>query len=149
MEFQEIIREALLNPLPGAPPELQHDHVVVCVDDESSILSALQRLLRKEPYEFLATQNPEQAMNWILERQASLVIADQRMPGITGLDLLEIVKVCSPSTIRVILTGYSDLTGILELKKIDAIQRLLRKPWDGDELRGVVRELLLRKEKSS
>jgi DNA-binding NtrC family response regulator len=126
---------------------LKNDHVVVCVDDESSILSSLQRLLRKEPYEFLTTQKPDQAMNWIMEKQASLVIADQRMPGITGLDLLEIVKICSPSTIRVILTGYSDLTGILKLKKIDAIQRLLRKPWDGDELRGVVRELLLRKER--
>jgi DNA-binding NtrC family response regulator len=132
--------------LDGAPPEIKKDHVVVCVDDESSILSSLQRLLRKEPYEFLATQKPDQAMNWIMQKQASLVIADQRMPGITGLDLLEIVKICSPSTIRVILTGYSDLTGILKLKKIDAIQRLLRKPWDGDELRGVLRELLLRKE---
>jgi DNA-binding NtrC family response regulator len=127
--------------------ELPEKPVVVCVDDEDGILASLQRMLRNEPYEFLTTQNPGAAMDWILQKKASLVIADQRMPSISGLDLLEMVKVCSPRTIRVMLTGQSDLTGIMKLNKIDAIEHVLRKPWDGEEFKGVIRNLLSRREK--
>jgi response regulator RpfG family c-di-GMP phosphodiesterase len=122
---------------------LDRDRVVVCVDDEPAILSSLRRLLRNEPYLFLTTQNPDEAMNWILQKHVSIVIADQRMPGMTGLEFLDLVKICSPSTFRVMLTGQSDLTGILKLEKIDSIQKMLRKPWDGDEFKRIVRELLL------
>jgi adenylate cyclase len=121
--------------------------VVVCVDDEAAILASLQRMLRNEPYEFLTTQNPGEAMDWILQKQASLVIADQRMPSVSGLELLEIVKVCSPRTIRVMLTGQSDLSSIMKLNKIDAVERLLRKPWDPEEFKRVLRELLSLKER--
>jgi DNA-binding NtrC family response regulator len=133
--------------LPNSLPRLNQDHVVVCVDDDPPILSSLRRLLRNEPYQFLITEAPDEAMNWILQKQASIVIADQRMPLMTGLDLLELVRACSPSTIRVMLTGHSELTEVMKLKKIDAIQKLLRKPWDGDELKYTLRELLLQKER--
>ena len=128
---------------------LKKRHVVVCIDDEPAILSSLQRLLRNEPYEFLTTQNPDEAMNLILDKKASLVIADQRMPVMTGLDLLEMVKLCSPSTVRVMLTGQSDLTEVVKVKKIDAIQRLLRKPWDDEGLKKTLKELLLEQERSA
>jgi DNA-binding NtrC family response regulator len=131
--------ETIANELPERP-------VVVCVDDEAAILASLQRLLRKESYEFLTTQNPGEAMDWILQKKARLVIADQRMPSISGLELLELVKVCSPRTIRVMLTGQSDLTGVMKLNKIDAIEHLIRKPWDVEELKGIIRELLSRRD---
>jgi len=118
--------------------------VVVLVDDEPEILNALRRLLRKEPYEVLATGNPEEAVAWTLLRKASLVMTDQRMPSMSGLDLLEIVRLCSPSTVRVMLSGQTDLTGIMTLARIGAIERLIRKPWDGEELKGLLRELLRR-----
>jgi len=124
-----------MDELPGKP-------VIVCVDDEAAILGSLQRMLRNEPYEFLTTQNPGEAVDWILQRNARLVIADQRMPSITGFELLEIVKACSPRTIRVMLTGHSDLSGILKLKTIDTIERLIRKPWDPQEMKNILRELL-------
>lgn len=123
--------------------------VVVCVDDEPAILSSLRRLVRKEPYEFLTTEDPEEAVNLVLQKKASLVIADQRMPGITGLELLEVVRLCSPATIRVMLTGHSDLTGVLRRSRLEAIERLVRKPWDGEELKHVVRELLRQKSRPS
>jgi len=116
--------------------------VVVVVDDEPEILSALRRLLRREPYEVLATGNPEEAVAWILLRKASLVLADQRMPSISGLELLEIVRLCSPSTVRVMISGHTDLTGVLKRTRIEAIERLVRKPWDGEDLKRVLRELL-------
>jgi len=121
--------------------------VVVCVDDEPAILASLQRLLRKEPYQVFTTGKPDEAMAWILEKKASLVIADQRMPGMSGLDLLELVRACSPSTVRVMLSGQSDLTGILQRKRIEAIEWMLRKPWDGEEVKATLRGLLSRREK--
>lgn len=116
--------------------------VVVCVDDEPQILSSLRRLLRNEPYRFFTTEKPDEALTWILEKQAKVIIADMRMPGISGLDLLEMVKTCSPSTIRVMLTGQSDLTGILKRTRIDSIDRMVRKPWDPDSLKLTLRSLL-------
>lgn len=116
--------------------------VVVCLDDEPQILSALRRLLRNEPYEFLATDRPDLALAWVVERRADLLIADQRMPGISGLEVLETVRLCSPETVRVMLTAQSDLTEVLQIRGIDAIERLVRKPWDGEELKRTLRLLL-------
>lgn len=126
--------------------ELRERHVVVSIDDEPCVLAALRRLLRNEPYEFLTTQAPEEAIRWVLDKHASLFLADQRMPHVTGLELLELVMKCSPSTIRVMLTGQSDLSGVLKVKKIEAIERLVRKPWDAEVFKRTLRELLLRKE---
>jgi DNA-binding NtrC family response regulator len=120
--------------------------VVVLVDDEPEILRSLERLLRKEPYQVLTTERPEEAMTWILEKKARLVIADQRMPGISGLEMLEMVRACSPSTIRVMLSGQSGLSGILERTRIEAIDRMLEKPWDGEALKETIRALLARPE---
>jgi DNA-binding NtrC family response regulator len=124
--------------------DLPDPPVVVCVDDEPAILASLQRLLRNEPYRLMTTENPEEAVTWVLEQRARVVIADQRMPGMSGLQLLERVRSCSPSTVRVMLSGHSDLTHVLHRTKIEAIERLVRKPWDPDELKVTLRELVSR-----
>jgi diguanylate cyclase len=118
--------------------------VVVCVDDEPAILSSLQRLLRNEPYRLMTTGRPDEAVAWVLANQARVVVADQRMPGMSGLELLELVRACSPSTARVMLSGQTDLTGILKRSTLEAIDRLVRKPWDGDELKNTLRTLVTR-----
>ena len=122
--------------------EIADREVVVCVDDEPAILASLRRLLRNEPYEVLTTEKPDEAVTWVLEKKARVLIADQRMPSMSGLQLLEIVQACSPDTARVMLTGQSDLSGVLKVRTIEAIGRLVRKPWDPEELKGLVRELL-------
>jgi DNA-binding NtrC family response regulator len=118
--------------------------VVVCVDDEPAILASLQRLLRNEPYRLMTTGKPEEAVTWVLENRARVVIADQRMPGMSGLELLELVRNCSPSTARVMLSGQTDLSGVLQRTKLEAIDRLVRKPWDGEELKDTLRSLVSR-----
>src|SRR6185295_19180954 len=118
--------------------------VVVCIDDEPAILSSLRRLLRNEPYQVLTTESPEEAMTWVLLKKASLVVADQRMPAMPGLDLLVLVRACSPSTVRVMLSGQTDLTEVLKRSRIEAIQGRVRKPWDCDELKSTLRSLLAR-----
>ena len=116
--------------------------VVVCVDDDASILSALRRTLRNEPYEFLATESPSDALDWVLVRKARVVLADQRMPVVTGLEFLDLVRACSPSTVRIMITGQSDLTGVIKRKKLESIQKLIRKPWDDTQLKELLRRLL-------
>lgn len=118
------------------------ERVVVCIDDEPAILASLRRLLRNEPYRLMTTEKPDEAMAWVLEMKARVVIADQRMPTMSGLQLLEMVQACSPETSRVMLTGQSDLTGILKRTTLEAVEQLVRKPWEPDELKRLVRRLL-------
>src|SRR5262245_32941336 len=124
---------------------MSDEQVVVCVDDEPEILSALRRLFRNEPCVVLTTEKPDEAMAWVLQRNARVVIADQRMPSMSGLQLLEMVQACSPATARVMLTGQSDLTGILKRRSLEAVEHLVRKPWEPEEFKSTIRKLLERK----
>jgi len=116
-------------------------HVVVCVDDEPAILSALRRSLRTEPYEILTTDSPENALHWIRSRDVSLVITDQRMPKMEGTELLEEVSKRSPSTQRIILTAYPhDAMGTPGMRHWT--ECMISKPWDNLMLRKTIRQLL-------
>ena len=118
---------------------------VIIVDDEKEILASFRRLLRNEPYEVRTTTSPRQALEWVDRGEASLVISDQRMPEMLGTQLLEKVGQRSPETARVLLTGYPDSTLLLR----DAPSRplLMYKPWDDDELRETIRQILSKTEK--
>ena len=116
-------------------------HVVVCVDDEPAILSALKRSLRTEPYEILTTDSPEHALRWVGTRDISLVITDQRMPLMEGTELLEEVSKQSPSTARIILTAYpGDTMGERGMRQ--RTECMISKPWDNLMLRKTIRQLL-------
>jgi response regulator RpfG family c-di-GMP phosphodiesterase len=116
-------------------------HVVVCVDDEPAILSALRRSLRSENYEILTTESPEHALRWVGTRDVSLVITDQRMPLMAGTELLEEVSRQSPSTARIILTAFpGDAMGERSVRR--RTECMISKPWDNRMLRKMIRELL-------
>ena len=116
-------------------------HVVVCVDDEPAILSALKRSLRTEPYELLTTESPERALRWVNSRDISLVITDQKMPQMEGTELLEEISRRSPSTARIILTAYPGSTiGTPGLRHWT--ECMISKPWDTVMLRKTIRQLL-------
>ena len=116
-------------------------HVVLCVDDEPAILSALKRSLRAEPYELLTTESPQNALKWVGTRDVSLIITDQRMPGMEGTELLEEISKCSPSTARIILTAYpGDTLGRPRVRHWT--ECMISKPWDNGMLRKTIRQLL-------
>ena len=122
-------------------PSEPADHLVVCVDDELPILKSLERLLREEPYRLLTTQDPHQALDWVAEGGVSLVIADYRMPEMTGADLLETVWTDSPRTRRILFTGYPGETMILRgLGK--GVYSLVGKPWSDEKLKETIRTAL-------
>jgi CheY-like chemotaxis protein len=121
-------------------------HLVVCVDDEPPILSAVRRVLRHEPYELVTTTSAQEALDLLDRREVSVVIADQRMPDMTGVRLLEAVRKKSPRTACVILTGYAEAGDITAAMNAGTVQRLVKKPWEDAALRRVVSELLRERE---
>lgn len=115
--------------------------IVVCVDDEPQILSALTRLLREEPIELWTTADPEEALDWVRTEDVALLIADYRMPRMSGTTLLQIAKASSPRTRRMMLTGYPGESMVIAAGST-GLMDLVGKPWDDDSLKSIVREKL-------
>ena len=120
-------------------------HVVVVVDDEPNVLSAIKRSLKTEPYQVLATEKPAQALQWVESRDVSAVIADQRMPDMSGTELLDRIRDRHPATARIILTGYPGPTARTpDLPR--SVDTIIGKPWDDRMLRRAIREFLSERE---
>lgn len=119
------------------------DPVILCVDDERELLSALRRCFRKESYDVITAGSVEEALGWLAEVPAiDLVLSDERMPGSTGTDLLREMRTRSPLTTRVLLTGFPSETLIRDGLEA-GVEIFLSKPWDDRELRDTVRRILM------
>lgn len=115
---------------------------LLLVDDESSILASLRRLLRTEGYTLHSAESGAAGLE-ILEREpVDLVISDMRMPGMSGAQFLEQVRQRWPGTMRLLLTGYADIGATVEAINRGEIYRYLNKPWDDQELKVVIRDAL-------
>ncbi len=117
-------------------------HTILCVDDETSLLNSLQRLLRREPYKLLLAKSAAEGLRQLAAEPIHLVISDQRMPGTTGIQFLQQVKDLYPDTVRVILSGYADVGTIVEAINKGEVFRFLAKPWDNEHLRLAIRQCL-------
>jgi len=115
---------------------------VLLVDDEPDITRALQRELRSEPYQVTAFNDSQQALGAASAQEFALVISDNLMPGMTGIELLGNLKVARPDTRRVLLTGHTDLNRAIQAFNDGDIHRYIGKPWDTEELRLVIRQEL-------
>jgi response regulator RpfG family c-di-GMP phosphodiesterase len=115
---------------------------VLLVDDEESILAALCRLLRREPYEILTARQADEALALLAAQPVQLVIADHRMPGRSGTALLREVQQRWPDTIRIVLSGYSEVKAIIAAINDGAIYKFITKPWNDEELKLHVRRAL-------
>ncbi len=120
--------------------------LLICVDDDPPVLSAIRRLLRHEPFELITTVDPQEALARIGDRRVDLVIADQRMPTMAGTELLRAVRARSPDTIGVILTGHADLSEVATAMNEGAVDRLIRKPWSDTGFRELLHALLAERE---
>ncbi|HPC74091.1 MAG TPA: response regulator [Syntrophales bacterium] len=117
-------------------------HVILLVDDEESIAKALQRLFRREHYDIRAAHGGEEALRVLQDTDTpfSLIVSDQRMPGMSGVEFLERAKILSPLSIRILLTGYSDVNAIVDAVNRGQIHRYMTKPWNDEEMLLVVRQ---------
>ncbi|MCF8184978.1 MAG: EAL domain-containing protein, partial [Polynucleobacter sp.] len=113
---------------------------LLLVDDEEGILSALKRLLRREGYRILTTTDPMEGLEILAKHDVQVIISDQRMPQMSGTEFLNRVKELHPNTIRMVLSGYTDLQSITDAINKGSIWRFLTKPWEDEALRALVRE---------
>lgn len=110
---------------------------LLCVDDEQFILSALQRLFKSQ-YEVHLAGSGQAAIKLLETTPVDVVISDQRMPGMTGVDLFKQIRETAPATMRVLLTGYADLPATIEAVNSGEVFRYVTKPWNNDSLRMTV-----------
>jgi response regulator RpfG family c-di-GMP phosphodiesterase len=118
------------------------ERVVMCVDDEPNILQSLKRLLRRESYELLTVSDPGEALALLKDRQVHTVISDQRMPQMSGTELLHTVRERYPHIVRIILSGYADMESITEAVNRGQIHRFICKPWNDEDLKLTVRQAI-------
>jgi serine/threonine-protein kinase len=112
---------------------------VLFVDDEERIVTALRSIFRVNYHVFTATNGPE-ALEFVRKFQPHVVVSDQRMPVMTGVELLRRVKGIAPNTVRMLLTGYSDLAAIVGSINDGEVFRFISKPWDNQEIQKTMAE---------
>lgn len=106
---------------------------VLFVDDEERILRTLAMQFRRR-YQVLTESDPQRVMALLQQQAVDIVVSDQRMPGMSGSQLLEQVQRQYPNTIRILLTGYSDLDAAVDALNSGGIFRYLTKPWVPEEM---------------
>lgn len=116
---------------PAAAGELPR---VLFVDDEERILSALKLLFRQQ-YEVHVATEGAQALELMAKHHFHVIVSDQRMPTMTGTELLAKARVASPDTVRILLTGYSDLAAIVGSVNEGEVYRFASKPWNTQDIR--------------
>ncbi len=119
---------------------MQKKRTVLFVDDEPNILKAVQRLLRQEEMAVLCASTGEEALEILGQTPAQVVVTDQRMPQMSGVDLLSAVRERHPEIIRMMMTGFTEIKVAVEAINRGEIYRLITKPWNDDELRATLRQ---------
>lgn len=133
-ELGELIRRRFL--LPGAFAATRPERTLLLLDDEENMLRSLVRLFRRDGYHVLTASSVREAFDLLASNPVQVIVSDQRMPDMNGTDFLAKVRDLYPDTVRMVLSGYTDLATITEAINRGAIYRFLSKPWDDNELRG-------------
>jgi EAL domain-containing protein (putative c-di-GMP-specific phosphodiesterase class I)/CheY-like chemotaxis protein len=117
------------------PLRHERQRTLLLVDDEENILSALKRLFRRDGYRVLTASSGMQGLEVLAENPVDVILSDQRMPGMAGVDFLRHAKDLYPNTIRMTLSGYTDLQSIIDAVNEGAVYKFLTKPWEDERLR--------------
>lgn len=119
----------------GAPME------ILFVDDEKNVLHSLRRLFMDEGYEIFVANSGEDALEILkVNPSIGLIVSDQRMPGLTGVDFLEKAKEIVPDALRILLTGYADINAVADAINRGGAYRYVTKPWKDEELLQIIGE---------
>src|SRR5262245_7467213 len=121
----------------GILPQIRSMNLTKCslllVDDEPNILNSLSLLLAKD-FEVIIADSAETAQQFFSGREIDLILADQRLPGMSGVQLLEWVREHSPKTVRLLMTGLARLEDVVEAINCGQISRFIFKPWHAEDL---------------
>jgi len=130
------------------------EQTLLLLDDEENILRALSRVLRRDGYQILTARNAADAFALLAKYDVHVILSDQRMPEMNGTEFLSRVKDLYPATVRIVLSGYTDLKSVTDAINQGAIYKFLTKPWDDKELRTTIaqafqhHDLIMKKDES-
>ncbi|MBP6504692.1 MAG: EAL domain-containing protein [Rhodoferax sp.] len=119
---------------------------LLLVDDEPNVLAALRRLLRTDGYHLLSASSGQQGLDILASQPVDIIVSDQRMPGMTGVQFLRQAKALYPQTIRIVLSGHTELQSVTDAINEGAVYRFLTKPWDDAQLREFIEQAFRHKE---
>jgi signal transduction histidine kinase len=123
--------------MPRMPPQRRHS--ILVVDDEPDVVQSVKDLLRLD-YKVYGATRAADAMRILEEQPIDVVMTDQRMPEMTGVEFLQHVKDPHPDATRLLFTGYADIGAVIEAINQGNVYRYIAKPWDPDELQTIIRE---------
>lgn len=114
-------------------------HSVLIVDDEVNILNSLSRLLRSDDLEVITAESAHEGLEKLKNCGGTdVVISDNRLPDIAGIEFLVKVRLLFPDIIRILITGYPDLDSAIDAINRGQVYRYIAKPWDAKELKAIV-----------
>jgi len=113
---------------------------LLLVDDEINLLSALKRALRGQGYRILTAESAKAAFEVLAQNAVQVILSDSRMPEMNGVEFFERVKDLYPDTIRIMLSGYTELKAVTDAVNRGAVYKFLTKPWEDDPLREEIRD---------
>ncbi len=116
-------------------------HSIMIVDDEPANLRLLERVFRRD-FNVISATSGDEALRLLEGHDVALIITDQRMPGMTGIELLKRTVSLRPHMIRIILTGYTDVSALVDAINCGHVYKYVEKPWNNEELRLTVRRAL-------
>ncbi len=119
----------------GALIEESAEKTILLVDDEANIIRALVRLLRRDGYTILTANSGQEGLDILKKQSVGVIISDQRMPEMSGVEFLSKVKELYPDTMRIVLSGYTDLNSVTDAINHGAIYKFLTKPWEDELIR--------------
>ncbi|MCK5120302.1 MAG: response regulator, partial [Candidatus Latescibacteria bacterium] len=119
----------------------RYRHNILVVDDEPHNLESLRRTFRRE-YNVFAAAGGEEGLSIVQQQKIALIITDQRMPGMTGIELLERAMAVHPRAIRIILTAFTDVDALIGAINAGGVYRYITKPWDPEELKITVKRAI-------
>lgn len=114
-------------------------HTLLVVDDEADVVDSVHDLLRRE-FNVLKAKNADEGIQLMQHNEVHIIMTDQRMPKITGVELLTKIRQRYPHAVRMLFTGYSDLESIVAAINQGHVYGFVKKPWQPEELEAVVRE---------
>jgi response regulator RpfG family c-di-GMP phosphodiesterase len=114
-------------------------HTLLVVDDEPDVCDSVHDLLRRE-FTVLKARSAQEGYRLLQEHEVHIIMTDQRMPQVTGVELLTKVRRGHPHAVRMLFTGYADLEAIIAAINQGHIYQFLKKPWQPEELEAAVRD---------
>ncbi len=146
-EIEQMLREGRCLPEHFLRRQAKQ-RTLLLVDDEENVLSSLRRLLRSEGYQIVVARSGDEGLARLAEHDVDVILSDQRMPNMTGVEFLRRAKELYPDTVRMVLSGYTEIQSITDAVNEGAIYKFLTKPWDDERLRAHLKEAFRRKELS-